>query len=131
MKSQIRQIIFIGSTLVATTLVQASPLKAHEKKFHGAKKTSEPKTEVIVTPEAKTQPESSNSSQMLNMKNPETSVKPSSTPMKMHAEKKGINSVNSSTINNSSLIPQPGEMVFSLLLLGTFLLYYTKRRMYR
>ena len=52
MKLQPRKIIFIGSILLVGALIQALPLKAHERRFHVPKKTNEPKTEKVI-PETK------------------------------------------------------------------------------
>lgn len=130
MKLQSRQIIFIGSALLGIALVQISPSKAHEKKFHVPKKTSEPKIETKVTPETKINSESSNSSSTSKMK--ESEIKDNtSIPEEKNIGERALNSVNSSEVNNINIVPKPGEIIFSILIGGTFLLYYIKQKIYK
>ncbi len=130
MKLQSRQIIF-GSILLGIASIQISPLKAHQKKFHVPKKASEPKIETEVIPETKINSESSNSSPTSEMKKPEISATSSPTPEEKNIGQKTLNSVNASEVNNIKLVPKPGEIIFSLLIAGTLLLYYIKRKIYK
>ncbi|MDJ0800499.1 MAG: hypothetical protein QNJ51_27440 [Calothrix sp. MO_167.B12] len=116
MKSKRKQTIGIGSTLVGAGLVQATPLLAHEKRFHVPNKTTKPKSEpaqtqktpATVMPEVQVQEESSNPPQ-----------------------EKVFNSIHAVQSNEINILIQPGEVVFLLLIFGTFLLFYVKRWMYR
>lgn len=129
MKLQSRQIIFIGSALLGIALVQISPSKAHEKKFHVPKKTSEPKIEKVI-PETKINSESSNSSSTSKMK--ESEIKDNtSIPEEKNIGGRALNSVNSSEVNNINIVPKPGEIIFSILIGGTFLLYSIKQKIYK
>lgn len=110
MKSQIRRIV-ISSALFGIALFQTLPLKAHEKKFHVPKNTSKPTVQKTVAPDTKTQPKSSNSPQMSDTNNSE--------------------SVNTSEVSKINIIPKPGEIIFSFLIGGTFLLYYIKQQMHK
>ncbi len=116
MKSKRRHIICMSLTLMGAFLMLATPLFAHEKRFHIPKKTTTPlpekeqlqKNTTTVVPEVKLQDKFSN------------------TPVK-----KVVNSVSIAQTNEMNIIPQPGEIVLLLLLGGTFLLFYVKRWMYR
>ncbi len=128
MKSQICRII-ISSVLFGITLFQTLPLKAHEKKFHVPNNTNKPNVQKTVAPNTKTQPKSSNSSQMSDINNPGSATSPNSE--EKNIDKQLLNSVNTSEVNNIDIIPKPGEIIFSFLIGGTFLLYYVKRQMHK
>ncbi|MBV6625137.1 MAG: hypothetical protein KI793_19790 [Rivularia sp. (in: Bacteria)] len=129
MKLQPRKIIFIGSILLVGALIQALPLKAHERRFHVPKKTNEPKTEKVI-PETKINSNSSNSSQTSEINKPEV-IDNNSLEEEKNTGNKTLNSVNASEANNISLVPKPGEIIFSLLIGGTLLLYYIKQKIYK
>lgn len=128
MKLQPRKIIFIGSILLVGASIQALPLKAHERRFHVPKKTNEPKTEKVI-PETKINSNSSNSSQTSEINKPE--VIDNNSLEEKNNENKTLNSVDASEANNISLVPKPGEIIFSLLIGGTLLLYYIKQKIYK
>ena len=126
MKLQFRKIIFIGSILLIGELIQASPLKAHERRFHVQKKTSEPKVEKL-TPQPKINSNSSNSSQTPEINKSE--IKENNLlESEKNTGKKTLKSVNASEVNNINIMPKPGEIIFSLLIGGTLLLYYIKQK---
>ncbi|MBV6623023.1 MAG: hypothetical protein KI793_08725 [Rivularia sp. (in: Bacteria)] len=127
MKLITRKNIFIGSILLVEALIQALPLKAHERRFHVPKKTNEPKTEKVI-PETKINSNSSNSSQTSGINKPEVIDNNS---LEENIGNKTLNSVNASEVNNITLVPKPGEIIFSVLIGGTLLLYYIKQKIYQ
>ncbi|MEM7581504.1 MAG: hypothetical protein AAF316_17040 [Cyanobacteria bacterium P01_A01_bin.80] len=129
MKLQTHKIILIGSILLVGMLIEVPPLIAHERRFHVPKKTNEPKTEKVI-PETKINSNSSNSSQTSEINEPEV-IDNNPLEEEKNSENKTLNSTNASEVNNISLVPKPGEIIFSLLIGGTLLLYYIKQKIYK
>ncbi|WP_157229288.1 hypothetical protein [Rivularia sp. PCC 7116] len=109
MKSPISHTFIIYLIVIICLLIQNIPSTAHERRFH----------------RESTQP---NSSDNLKIKNLETPINISPTPKQLKFNRQATNSENKFTKNSTHLIPQPGEIVFLLLLGGTGFIYFAKYR---
>ena len=102
MKYQTLNFIFIGIILSTILLIKFSPAEAHEKRFH------------ISDKEKTSQPTQTLNKQDINL---------SPNINKNNIDNQIVNSVNASKSNQINIIPQSGEIILILMIIGTISLY--------
>ncbi|MEM7724957.1 MAG: hypothetical protein AAF208_01130 [Cyanobacteria bacterium P01_A01_bin.45] len=126
MNYPIGQVIFVGLVISGTILTQFSPLKAHEKKFHIQKQNNQKQNNKVDVLK-------SNLSRKDDLEGLAT---PSYKTIKSLKNKEFLNQKSfyliekSKRQNHINLIPKAEEVVLLIIISGTFVIYYIKRKKY-